>query len=92
MGLSNVKNKNNDLSLGCGSVVGKFDDALRYVGSSGCENGDSGAGIWSSDGSLIGINILVKRNQVQVSEISRRQYIHAIGGSSVFQPLNILQQ
>lgn len=74
----------NNLSLGCGSVTGKFDDECRYVGSSGSANGDSGAGIWNSDGTLIGMNILVKHNPVKLSERSQRQYTHAIGGSSVF--------
>ncbi|KAE9552080.1 hypothetical protein FO519_004706 [Halicephalobus sp. NKZ332] len=91
LGLSNVESAKNNLSLGCGSVTGKFDDEMRYIGSSGSANGDSGAGVWNSNGSLIGMNILVKHNPVKLSERSQRQDTHAIGGSSVFVAASVIK-
>lgn len=82
--MSNIENHANPFSLGSGNVKAVLEDKARYVGSSGCSNGDSGAGVWNSSGELIGMNILVKHNTVKMSKSCGDQYTHAIGGVNVF--------
>lgn len=70
-----------------------LEDKVRFVGSSGISNGDSGAGLWNSSGALIGMNIMVKHNPLQVKQTSdnrQKQYTYAIGGACVFVPVGVI--
>ncbi|KAI6201589.1 hypothetical protein M3Y96_00858300 [Aphelenchoides besseyi] len=87
LGLSNIENRKNPFSLGCGSVTAMLEDQIRFIGSSGCSGGDSGAGLWNSTGALIGMNIMVKQNPLHVKQTAdnrQKQFTHAIGGATVF--------
>ncbi|KAI6201577.1 hypothetical protein M3Y96_00857100 [Aphelenchoides besseyi] len=87
LGLSNIESRTEPFSLGCGNVTAMLEDQIRFIGSSGCSGGDSGAGLWNTSGALIGMNIMVKHNPFQVKQTAdnrQKQFTHAIGGASVF--------
>uniref|UniRef100_A0A914CAQ6 TAR DNA-binding protein 43 N-terminal domain-containing protein n=1 Tax=Acrobeloides nanus TaxID=290746 RepID=A0A914CAQ6_9BILA len=93
LGLSNIEDVDEPFSLGIGSIKAILSDVNRYIGSSGCSKGDSGAGIWNSDGNLIGMNIL-KHNPVKMKESrqgTHKQYTHAIGGAAIFIPAGTIK-
>ncbi|KAE9550479.1 hypothetical protein FO519_006317 [Halicephalobus sp. NKZ332] len=94
LGFSNIENRDNPFSLGCGSVTAILHDTARYVGSSGSSIGDSGAGVWNSVGQLIGMNIMVEHNPVKMDKSrdnQQKQYTHAIGGVCVFVPAGTIK-
>lgn len=74
--------------------MGMLNHNARYIGSSGSSNGDSGAGVWNSKGALVGMNIMVKHNPVQVRKTSdnrQKQYTYAIGGACVFVSIGVIE-